>query len=275
MKLYGILAVVVSAMFSSQVFGTFQVVADPSAAEFGFESPSPGNTVSSWSLTRMSALTQTGDGSGGGTAAPAAGVQSARIDPTGNNARMVLNTSPTVLPGHTARFSFAFQLPTGNGDFEAQVFLQDPATAAPSRAIWLYFDNGQFSYRDEANGNGHTNIGTYTGDQWYEAVVEKPVWANGNAGQPLTISLYDSSTGNLVGQNGVTLGETIAGLGVVEFNFGANVDLLYMNVDHIRYVLDDAGAPLPAFSPLLLPEPGTLALLAIGAAAIARRRMRA
>jgi len=275
MKKQWILAVLACALLGSETFAAFQTVADPSSAEFGFEQPSPGATIPSWGLVRFSGVVQTGDGSGGPTAAGAAGLQSARIDSTSNNARMILNTSPPVLPAHTARLSFAFQLPTGDNDFEAQFFVQDPANSFPSRAVWLSFDNGRFSFRDEASGNGHTDIGTYEGNKWYEAVVEKPSWSGGSAGQPLTVSLYDSADGSLVGSSPVTLGETIVGLAALEVNIGADVSGLYMNVDHFRYVVDDTGAQLPAFAPLAVPEPGTLALLAIGAVAIARRRVRA
>ncbi|MAE67061.1 MAG: hypothetical protein CMJ18_22600 [Phycisphaeraceae bacterium] len=271
------------ALTGVEALAEFKVVADPGREEFGFEQPSPGTNVFTlgapqWGNVgnRITGVVQTGDGMGGGTAGDGspndAGLQSAMFTATSSNARIDLNASPRMLPGHTGRFSFAFQMPTGNNDFETQVYL-DGVSPDSFRAVWLSFDNGRFSTRDSSAGNAHTDIGTYEGDKWYEVVWEKPVWSDGSVGQPFTVSLYDSSTQGLIGQETVSLGKAVENFG----NWGfwlANSSSNFMKLDHFNYAFDDAGAALPAFVPRG-PEPGTLGLLGFTGLMLLRRRARA
>jgi len=264
------------------VFAAFQAVASPSGQEFGFEQPATGTDIFTlggppWSNVgnRLVGVVQAGDGAGGNTAGSSpksAGLQSAKITPLSSNAKMILSMNPLTLPQHTARASFAFQAPTGNNDFEWDMFLEgsNPDTF---RAVWISADNGVLRTRDSANGNAITVVANYEADNWYEVVWEKPAWSDGTVGQPFTVSLYDSTDGSLVGSASETLGQEVANF--QSWTVGlANVSGNFLNIDHFSYVFDDAGDALPTFDPRA-PEPGTLGLIGFAALALLGRRRHA
>lgn len=271
-------------LVGTPAFAEFKTVADPSRAEFGFEESAVGTNIFTlggppWTNigNRLTGVVQTGDGMGGGTAGAGtlndAGLQSALIDPVSGNSKMILSMNPKTLPGHTARASFAFQAATGNGDFEWDMFLEgsNPDTF---RAVWISADNGQLRTRDAANGNAVSVVGNYEAGNWYELVWEKPVWSDGSAGQPFTVSLYDSSTGQVIGSIQETLGKDLANFNYWNISV-ANADGNTLNVDHFSYVLDDAGAALPAFVPrggAAIPEPAMVSLFGMMALGMLRRR---
>jgi hypothetical protein len=274
-----IATLVVLTFIISPAMAVLKTVASPSNSQFGFEGVSPGTDVFSlggpqWVPVRMNGAVQTGDGAGGDAAG---GSQSAMItqDGTSSNGRFNLNASPRLEPAHTGRFSFAFQMPTGNGDFELDVTL-DSQSPDTYRAVWLSIDNGALRTRDAANGNAVSVVGNFNSGQWYEVLFEKPVWADGNVGQPFTVSLYDSTDGSLVGSVNETLGKDINGGNLSNWQFQfPNVSGNYLKLDHVNFLFDDAGNALPGFTPLgfrNIPEPATVSLLGFSGMALLRRR---
>lgn len=278
-----IVSFLVTVVAAAPALAVFKSVASPDRAEFGFEQPAPGTDIFTlggppWANigSRLTGVVQTGDGAGGGAAGAGtlrdAGLQSAHVTVGSSNARMVLNASPRMLPAHTGRFSFAFQAPVGDNDYEFQVYL-DSVSPDTSRSVWISGDNGVLTTRDEAAGNAHTFVANYEAGKWYEILWEKPVWTDGAIGQPFTVSLFDSSNAQLVGSAEETLGEAIENFGSWQIAV-ANTPGMFMNLDHFRLEFDDEGLALPTFLPRG-PEPASLAMISMAGLMLLRRSRRA
>lgn len=207
-----------------------------------------------------------------------------------------IETTGLAAPGSTAAFSlnqggtaqrnsgWAIELGNGHGlanDWIAQLWAKTPDSTgagnsfvffntnmnSPASGISLEFNNGRMNLLQGTDTGSRLAGFAYTPGQWFEATL---LSYNG------LLSLYEGASATPVASSG-SLSHTLDTLGLsfgpgASAGRGASASFDGLKVWSFDHTTDSLGSVLDAVGVAAVPEPGSLALLGLGGAAMLARR---